>query len=149
MSVELQVALFLASAGIVALVVCLVPILLQVRRQLELLVRTAEQLKANLDLLVHDTRDLVHNVNELTRQANEQMEDVAHVVGHVRQWSDRADRLINEVGLAIEPPVFSFVRNLNLFRTGLSVFLETLLCSRKHNPTEEEEAQWLTTIHRR
>jgi uncharacterized protein YoxC len=124
-SAALQVALFLASVAIVVLVACLVPIAFQARRHLEHLALTAEQLKAKLEALVLDSRELVRNVDALSKRVNQQMDEVGHVVHTAREWTDRADRIVNEVGSAIEPSVFSFVQTLNLLRKGASTMIQT------------------------
>jgi uncharacterized protein YoxC len=139
MSAALQVALFLASLAIIALVACLVPIAFSVWRRLERLSLTAEQLKANVDGLVHDSREMVRSVNGLATRANQQMDEAAEVVQTVQQWTKRADRLVNEVGAAIEPPVFSLLRNMNLLRTGATTFLQALFHNKQNNNQAKQE----------
>ena len=80
-------------------------------------------------------------MNALTTRANQQMDDVNQVVHTVRQWTQRADRLVNEVGAAIEPPVFSLVRNMNLFRTGVTTFIQALLQGNHHNQTNNQTTE--------
>ena len=142
MSTVLQVALILASMAIVVLVACLVPVLFLAWRQLKQLVLTAENMKITLESLILDSRELVRNVILLSERANMHLENVDHLVRTVHQWTERADRLVNEVGSAIEPPVFSFVRNVNLVRSVISTFLQRLLHpdqeSQTTNPTRKE-----------
>ena len=139
MSTALQVALFVASVAFTVLVICLIPIVFQARRKVEQLVITAGELKEKLQALVEDSHEMVRNVTELSKRANEELDEVSHVVGTVRQWTERADQLVNEVGSAIEPPVPSIVRNMNLFRTGVSTFLQVLLHRNQHNQTKREQ----------
>lgn len=141
MAIPLQIALFLASAAIVALVVCLIPLAFQARGELKKLVLAAEQLKAKAELLAEDSRELVRNVNEFTTRANQQMDDVEQLVRTARQWTERADRLVNEVGAAIEPPVFSLVRNLNRWRTGVTTFLQALTHRYHHDQTTNQPTE--------
>jgi uncharacterized protein YoxC len=139
MSTVLQVALFLASVAFVVLAACLVPIAFQARRDLEHLALTAMQLKAKLEVLVEDSRELVRNVDVLSKRVNQQMDEVDQVVRTARQWTERADRLVNEVGSAIEPPVFSLVRNIKLLRTGATTFLQALFQSNQNNNQTRQE----------
>jgi uncharacterized protein YoxC len=140
MSTVLQVALFLAALAFIVLVACLIPLAFQARRRLEHLAVSAEQLKANVELLVQDSRELVRNVNELEQQVSRQMDDVGQVVGTVRRWTERADRLVEEVGSVIEPPVFAWVRNVNLFRLGATTFLQAFFhTNRNQNKTKQEK----------
>jgi uncharacterized protein YoxC len=138
MSTALQVALFVASVAFTVLVICLIPIAFRARRQLEQLVVTAEELKGKLQVLVEDSRELVRNVNELSKRANQQLDEVNHVVQTARGWTDRADRLVNEIGSAVEPPVHSLLRNMNILRTGVTTFLQFLSHRNQHHQTTKE-----------
>lgn len=137
MSMALQVVLFIASVAFIGLTACLIPLAFQARCQLKQLAVTADQLKIKLEVLMADSRELMRNMNTLTTRANQQMDDVNQVVRTVNQWTQRADRLVNEVGSAVEPSVFSFVRNLNLVRTGITTFIQALLNRNHHNETQK------------
>jgi uncharacterized protein YoxC len=134
MSAFLQIALILASMAIVVLVACLVPMLFLAWRQLKHLVLAADKMKISLESLILDSRELVSNVKLLSERANIQLENVDHLVGTVHKWMERADRLVNEVGSAIEPPVFSLIRNVNLVRSVVSTFLQ-----RFRHPDQENQ----------
>ena len=138
MSTALQVALFVASITFIVLALCIIPVAFHLRRKLEQLVTTAGELKEKLQALVEDSHEMVRNVTELSKRANQQLDEVSRVVQTARQWAERADRLVNEVGSAIEPPVHSLVRNMNLFRTGIATFLQFLSHRNQHNQTTKE-----------
>ena len=138
MSAILQVALFVASLTFIVLAICIIPVAFHLRRKLEQLVITVGELKEKLQLLAEDSHTMVRNVTELSKRANQQLDDVSHVVQTARQWTERADRLVNEVGSAIEPPVHSMVRNMNLFRTGIAAFLQFFSNRNHHNQTTKE-----------
>lgn len=140
MSVALEVALLLAAVAFIVLVAVVIPFVLQARRQLDHLMVTADQLKNNLDVLVHDIRELVQSVNELSTQASRQMADVSRITGLARKWADRADLIANEVSSIIEPPVLSLVRTVNMLRSGAGAFFQHLFHSRQHQHTNEEES---------
>jgi len=136
MSAVLEVALISASAAIVVLVACLVPVIFLARRQLKQLALTAENLKTNLESLMLDSRELVRNVRILSERANLHLENVGRVVHTVRQWTERADRIVDELGSVVEPPVLSFVRNMNLLRMGVTTFFQRLLHQDRENETD-------------
>lgn len=138
MSTALQVALFVASLVFIVLAVCIIPVAFHLRRKLEQLVTTAGELKDKLEVLVGDSHEMVRNVTELSKRANQQLDEVGRVVHTARQWTDRADQLVNEIGSAIEPPVHSLVRNMNLVRTGIATFLQFLSHRNQHNQTKKE-----------
>lgn len=138
-STALQIALFLASLAVVALVVALIPLFIQIRKNMERATQQLEDLKTDVQLLVQDTRTLVRNVNELSTRAHQQMDEVQKVVSVVRGWSERANRIVEQVGAAVEPPLLTIARNINFFRTGLSVFLNAIL-HRNNQPEPKDEA---------
>ena len=139
MSTALQVPLFVASVAVIVLAACIVPLAFQARRRLGRLALTAEEFKADVKVLVQDSREMVRNMNELATRANRQLGDTAKVVNTVQRWTERADRLVDEVGSAIEPPVFSLVRNMNLFRTGATTFLQTIFRTKQNNHQTKQE----------
>ena len=136
MSMALEIALFIASIAFIVMVVCIIPLAFQAVRWLESLVVSAEQLKANVQVLLQDSRDLVKNIDILSKQAQVQMDDVTKVVHTVQKWTDRADWLANEVATVIEPPVLAFVNKTKLFHLGLSTFIQVLF--RIHNRNNKE-----------
>jgi len=138
MSTALQVALFIASLTFVVLALCIIPVAFHLRRKLEQLVTTTRELKEKLEALVEDSHKMVRDVTELSKRANQQLDDVGRVVQTVHQWTERADKIVDEVGSAIEPPVHSFVRNMNLFRTGIATFFQFLSHRNQHNQTTKE-----------
>jgi uncharacterized protein YoxC len=140
MSIALQAALILASLALSALVACMVPIAFQVRRRLDRMALTAERLEANVTLLVHDSREMARSVNELAHRASQPVDDATRVVRLVQQWTERADRLVSEVGSAIEPPVLSLVRSASLLGAGTATFLRALFHPNHNgNPANKED----------
>ena len=131
MTTALQICLMIASISFTALMVCLIPIVFRAWRH-------TVRLHEKIHVLVDESRVLVGQMTELSRRANQQLEDIAQIAHTARQWAERADRLVDEVGSAIEPPVHTFVRNMNLFRTGVTTFFEFLLHRNHHNHVEKE-----------
>ena len=138
MSTALQVVLFVASLTFIVLALCIIPVAFHLRRKLEQLMTTAADLKEKLQVLVEDSHEMVRNVTQLSKRANQQLDDVSQVVQTARQWTERADKIVNEIGSAVEPPVHSLVRNMNLFRTGIATFLQFLSHRNQHNQTTKE-----------
>src|ERR1700722_7120958 len=142
MSIALQVALFLASLAIIVFVACTVPMVFIMRSHLNSLVCTAEQTKNDMQTLVRDSHELIRTITELSKRASGQLDEVDQVVATVREWTDRADHFLNEVGSAVEPPVFTIVKNMNLLRTGVTGFVHALLnhhnrSTKLHNETND------------
>jgi uncharacterized protein YoxC len=139
MSNLLQIALFLASVAVVIFVACCIPAVLQLRKSAARITQTLEELKAEVSLLVQDSRTLLHNVNELSTRAHQQCDDVERVIQTVRGWTERANRVVEEVGTVLEPPILTAVRNANILRKGIAKFLEMFLNRNHHQPEPSEE----------
>lgn len=139
MSMVLQVALFFASVAVVVFVTLAVVLMIRAMRWLEQFAQVAEKIKADVRVLVQHSEEVARNVTALTQRASQQLDDVEKVVSLVRQWAERTDRVVNEISSAIEPPVFSFVRNANLIREAVATFGRVLFHRKKNNHNEGEE----------
>jgi len=126
MSMALQIAQFLASVAVVVFVVLLVPVLVGLREHVARALRELEELKSDVKLLVQDSRTMVQNVNGLTTRAQLQMEEVDKLLRLVRGWSERTDRVVNDVGDLVEGPLLTATRLVKLVHLGLGRFLESL-----------------------
>jgi len=139
MSIALQIAFFLASTAVVIFVAFCIPAVLQLRQQAARLTQTLAELKAEVSLLVQDSRKLLHNVNELSTRAHQQCDDVERVIRTVRGWTERVDRVVEEVGTVLEPPILTAARNAQIVRKGIAKFFETFLNRNHHQPQKAEE----------
>lgn len=133
----LQIALIVASIAVIVLVAFLIPIFIELRKCADKTARQLEELKADVKLLVQDSRTMVQSVNSLSGRAHQQLDEVDKVVRIVRQWSERANRIVEEVAAAVEPPILSAARNISIFRKGLSIFLNALLNRHPEQKVEE------------
>lgn len=133
MSMPLQIALFLASIAVVIFVAYCIPAMLQLRRHADRMAQTLAELKAEVSLLVQDSRKMLHNVNELSLRAHEQCDDVEQVIQTVRSWTERANHVVEVVGMVLEPPILTAARNAQIFRKGVAKFFETFLNRNHHN----------------
>ena len=134
MAMPLQIALFLASVAVVIFVAYCIPAMLQLRKHAARMTQTLAELKAEVSLLVQDSRKMLHNVNELSTRADQQCDDVEQVIQTVRGWTERVDRVVEEVGTVLEPPLLTVVRNAQIFRKGVAKFFEMFL-NRNHRNT--------------
>jgi len=139
LSVALRVTLYVASLAIVVAVPVLVGMLLQFRRQLERVVAAVEELETEMKPLAQETRVVVKRLRDLTGRAQEQWTEVEGIVDTARHWSERANRLVEEVGDAVEPPIFAATRGIRLLRRGLETFVQVLLDrNRRRQPKARE-----------
>ncbi len=139
MSTPLQIALFLACIAIVIFVACCIPAILQLRKHTARMTQTLAELKAEVSLLVQDSRKLLHNVDELSTRAHQQCDDVERVIQTVRGWTERADRVVEEVGSVLEPPILTAAFSAQILRKGIAKFFEAFLNRKPHQPQKAED----------
>jgi len=140
MSAVLQVALFFASVAVVIFVAFCIPAMFQLRKHTERMSQTLAELKTEVSVLVQESRTLLRSVSELSARANQQCDDVEQVIHTVRVWTERVDRVVEEVGSVLEPPILTVARNAQIFRKGIAKFFETFL-NRNHHPLQKTEEQ--------
>ena len=133
MAMPLQIALFLASIAIVIFVACCIPAVVQMRKHADRMAQTLAELKAEVSVLIQDSRKVLCSVNELSLRAREQCDDVDQVLQTVRGWTERVDHVVDEVGSAIEPPVLAAARNVQIVYKGITKFFETFMNRNHHN----------------
>jgi len=139
MSAVLQLALILASVAVVIFVAFCVPAVLQLRKHAERTAQTLAELKTEVSVLVQDSRKVLDNVNDLSTLAHGQCDNVEQVLQTVRSWTERVDRVVEEVGTVLEPPLLRAARNAQIFRKGVARFFETFLNRNHHNTKKAEE----------
>ena len=138
MSNALQVALFLASVAVVVFVAIFIPAFLVLCQRASSAARQLEEVKADLKLVIQDTRTVMQRVTELANRAHQQMDEVDRMVRTARGWSDRADRIVGEVGDIVEAPIFTVARIIGIVQEGLHSFLNAVT-RRNHQPGLKEE----------
>jgi uncharacterized protein YoxC len=137
MSTALQVALFAASVAVVVFVAFLIPVFIGLRKCAARATRELEELKSEVKLLVHDSRSTLLNVNNLTSRAHRQLDEVDKVVRSAREWSERAGRIVAQVGDVVEAPIFTGARVVSIVYKGLSRIFD-VLTKKEPQPTLKE-----------
>lgn len=138
MTLILQIALTLASLVFIVLVAYMIPVLIQINREMHKLVESAENLELKLEVLVDNSNDMIMSVSDLSERLNQQLEDVGEVVGTVHSWASRTNRVVSEIASVIEPPVFTLAKHANMFRKGVTTFLHVLFKRHSNSQTKGE-----------
>ena len=139
MVMPLQIALFFASVAVIIFVMYCIPVMLQLRKHAKQITKTLIELKAEVSLLVQDSRTVLYSINELSQRASEQCNDVEQVIQTVRGWTERVDRVVEEVGAVLEPPILTAVRNAQIIRNGISKLFEMFFNRNHHQPQKVED----------
>jgi hypothetical protein len=115
----LQIVLYLVAAVIVAFVAIALPLLFQVRRQIDRMAAAVEEMKSETVPLARESRELVDELRGL---------------------SGRANRLVAEVGSVVEPPLLASSLGFRLIRTGVTTFVRALWNGARD---QERKARWV------
>ena len=129
----LQVALYAGSIAIIVLTTILIVVLLQIRKQVERVVRTVEDLKSELDPLVQETRAVMERLRDLSGRVQEQWMEVERVMESARAWSHRVNRLLEGIGFLVLPTVLVASLNVQLLRKGLGTFVRALFTPKQQH----------------
>ncbi len=127
MSIALQIVLFAAALAVLLSVIITVPITILAWRRLERLAQIVEELRTDMQVVAHDGRELMWTIGELSKRVSRQMDDVEEIVCTAKLWTQRADRLVDEVGSIVEPPVAALAQGAGLARVGIRAFFKALL----------------------
>ncbi|HEU5180423.1 MAG TPA: DUF948 domain-containing protein [Candidatus Polarisedimenticolia bacterium] len=115
----LQATLYVGSIAFIALVAVAIAMLLQLRRQIERVVRAVEDVKAQVQPLARETRALVENLQDLSARVNRQWVEVERIMETVRTWW----HLVEGISSVMAPPVVAARRKINILRIGLEAFV--------------------------
>lgn len=140
MSVTLEVIFAIAAVALIVLAICLIPLAFLAWRQLSQLALAVELVKADVDVLLRDSREMVHSISDLSKRANAQMDDLGKVVHTAEVWTERVDWVAKLVGSAVEPPVATVVRKVGILRKGVGAFLQVLVHPRRQRQTAKEKS---------
>ena len=126
MSETLQVVLILAAAAFIVLMAVLIQLAVEARKRIASLSRSADEVKLRLNDVLKDSNELIRNLNVMTCHLQGELAEVDRLVQTARLWTHRADRLVDEVGSVVEPPVQAMARTNQVLRAGLGAFIKTL-----------------------
>lgn len=128
----LQVSLYVASAAIVLLVAVLTVVALQLRGKIERVVRAVEEIKAEVNPLVQDTRVVMETIRDLSGRVHGQWMEVEQIIDTARTWSQRVSHLMERIGSIVETPIFAASNKIHILRRGLETFVRVLANGTQH-----------------
>ena len=122
----LQVALYTGSVATVVLATVLIALLFQFRRQIERVVRAVEELKAEVNPLVRETRVVMEGLRDLSGRMQERWMEMERVMDTAKTWSKRVNHLVAGIGSMVQLPILAASLNVTLLRKGLETFVRVL-----------------------
>jgi uncharacterized protein YoxC len=136
----LQVALYTGSVAIVVLGTALIALLLQFRRQIERVVRAVEELKAEVNPLVRETRVVMEGLRDLSGRIEERWMEVERVMDTAKTWSQRVNHLVAGIGSMVQLPILAASLNVTLLRKGLETFVRAFFNARPQYQQKARES---------
>ena len=125
--VALQIALYAASAGIVVFVVGLLIGLLYLKKQIDRLTQSVENLKTIVEPLIDETRDAVQHLRSLTARIQEKLHTMERMVSMVQSWGREASRVIERSATVVTAPIRGVSQKAHILTKGIQAFFRVLL----------------------
>ncbi|MCX5658188.1 MAG: DUF948 domain-containing protein [Planctomycetota bacterium] len=120
---EIYVAVLAACISIVTLTVLLIVGAVYLKGRVDSIEKSVSEVKGDISALIQESRGVVKEVQQLAARVAKPMDDVERITHLAREWSERADRMVDAVGTVAEPPLFLMSKNIKLAgRIGLAVF---------------------------
>ena len=136
----LQVALYAGSVAIVVLATVLIALLLQVRRQIERVVRAVEDLKAEVNPLVQEARVIMEGLRRLSGRVQGRWMEVENAMDTAKTWSKRVNHLVAGVGSMVQLPILAASLNVTFLRKGLETFVRVLFNPKPQSQQKARES---------
>jgi hypothetical protein len=126
MYLAVEIAIFVACVAIVCFVPVAIFTLFRIHQATERLLCLVEQLRQESKTLISGINATVEKVRALAQLAEDQWFEVEKIIGIARDWAQRADHVVDEIGSIVEPPLSAVSRRASLARIGFKAFLQTL-----------------------
>lgn len=126
MPTEIYIAVLVACAALVILTVLSLVVAVYLARKLNGMVTSVAEAQRELRELIGESREGVKELRQSAARIAGPMEDIEHITRTARGWTDRADRLVDAVGVIAEPPIFFAARNIATAGRVVSGMLEVL-----------------------
>ncbi|MFO7535503.1 MAG: DUF948 domain-containing protein [Kiritimatiellia bacterium] len=126
MSTALEISLIILALSFAGVAGVLIQLLIGLRKKLDEAMRSVEETRVQVEGVLKEVKILVQNANGLSGRVHLEMDEVDRMLHLAREWTERADRVVDGVGSVIEPPVQSLVRTSGLIRAGFGAFIKTL-----------------------
>jgi uncharacterized protein YoxC len=136
--VALEIAVYVASGGIVVLVVGLVIGFLYVKKRVDHVVRSAEELRSIVEPMARELKVTAQRIGRLTARAEEKWLAVESAIETVRDYGRQANRLIEESVAAVAVPVHAASRTAQILTTGMQTFLQVMFSRSPYRQAEQK-----------
>lgn len=125
--VALQIALYVAAGGIIVFVVGLAIAVFYLKKQIDRVVDSVENLKAMVEPLAQETRIAVEKIRTLTARVQEKWLAVESLLETVRDWGRQANRLVEKSTNVVTAPVQAATQRVQILMKGMQTFFHVLL----------------------
>jgi len=125
--VALQIALYAASIGIVVFVVGLLVGVLYIKKQIDRVIESVENLKSTIEPLMQETRVAVEQIRSLTERIHEGWLAMENALSTVRGWGREANRMIERSANVVATPVRAASEKARVLMKGMQTFFQVLM----------------------
>lgn len=89
------------------------------------------QINSDLSALIRESREFVQEMRQIAGGVSRSTQDVQHMMHTAREWTDRADRLVDAVGAIAEPPLLLISKKVRIVGAIVNGVLQVLLAPKR------------------
>jgi uncharacterized protein YoxC len=123
----LQIVLYVALGSNIVFMLGVAIALLYIKKQVDRVVRLADELKATLNPLVQVLQATTHTIGELTARAEEKWRAVEAAIETARDYGRLVNRVVERSANAVAAPVLAASRTAQVLSKGMQTFFQVLL----------------------
>ena len=127
MSTLQAISVTIIAAVIVGAVICLVPVLLQIRRTAREAEKVLETVRMQIVPLSHDLTVISAEVNVILQSIHRQAEKLEHSITTVRDTAERLREFEEDILERFEAPLFKLAALFGEISQGIETFFRVLL----------------------
>lgn len=133
MPIEIYIAILVASSCIFLLTVSILTVALYFKARIDGLENQMARLDGDVTGLINESKSFISKLKEIAAGGNGVMEDVGQMSSTVREWTERADRVVVALTRATEPSKIFISKNFKFGGELLSGVLQSLRTKDKNH----------------
>ena len=126
----LEISLVIMSFVFLLIAALLIPFLIQIWRTAKSITTTLHMLNQSLPGILKNLEEITANINRASDTVNNQIEDLAHVVGRIQGTVGDFLDLEQEMRVSYITPLFEKMRTVTAVLKGVRAFLDVFRSSR-------------------
>lgn len=133
MPIVIDIAIVSACSAIAILAALSVMAGFYLKARMESLEIGVSKLRDEASELIRESRAAVAEIHRAAARVSKPMDELEHIMLSAREWTDRADRVIDAVGVVAEPPLLFLSKKMGTLGVIVRGVLQVLLTPKTNN----------------